>query len=55
MEELMDMLASNESPAEISDKIKEVLFSKATDRINDLRPSVANSMFGEVEEESPEE
>jgi len=45
MDELMDMIASDESPSQISDRIKEILFSKASDKIDDLRPSVADSIF----------
>jgi len=41
----MDMIASDESPSQISDRIKEILFSKASDKIDDLRPSVADSIF----------
>ena len=45
MEELLDMIAADESPSQISDKVKEILFAKSSDKINELRPSVYNSMF----------
>lgn len=52
MDELMDMIAGEESPAEISDKIKELLFTKSAEKIDEFRPAVANAMFnGETEEE----
>jgi hypothetical protein len=53
MDELMDMIVSDESPSQISDKIKDILFTKASDRIDSLRPAVASSLFNtEIEEET---
>lgn len=46
MEELMDMIISDESPSQISDKIKEILFSKSIEKIDSFKPEVANSLFG---------
>ena len=52
MDELLDMIASDESPSQISDKIKELLFTKSAEKIDEFRPVVANSMFNnETEEE----
>jgi hypothetical protein len=51
MDELMDMLATDESPSQISDKIKDLLFAKSAERIDAFRPMVANSIFGEEEVE----
>ena len=45
MEELLDMIVADESPSNISDKIKEILFTKSADKINDLKPTVAASIF----------
>jgi len=47
MEELLDMIATDESPSDISDKIKELLFAKSADRVDAFRPVAANSMFGD--------
>ena len=55
MDELMDMIVTDESPSQISDKIKDLLFSKASERIDSFKPVVASSMFGDYEEESYEE
>ena len=33
------------------DKIKDLLYTKTTERIDNLKPEVASSMFGEVEPE----
>ena len=51
MDELMDMIVTDESPSQISDKIKDLLFAKASERVNSFRPDVANSLFGEGESE----
>lgn len=42
----MNMLASDESPADISDAIKNILHAKAAERIDEVRPYVAANMFG---------
>jgi|TARA_R100001530_G_C4218435_1_gene129300 hypothetical protein len=53
--DLMDMMASDESPSGISDRIKDILFTKSADNIDDIKPSVSSSMFGQEEpEEEPE-
>ena len=51
MDDLLDMIVADESPSQISDKIKELLFTKSSSKIDDFRPTVANTMFGETEEE----
>ena len=51
MDDLMDMIASYESPSQISDKIKELLFTKAAGRVDAFRPEVANSMFDQEDQE----
>jgi hypothetical protein len=51
MDDLLDMIASDESPSNISDKIKDLLFAKASEKINEVRPAVAMSMFGQEEQE----
>ena len=51
MEEIVDLIAVDSSAAEVSDKIKDLLYTKATERIDNLEPEVASSMFGEVEPE----
>ena len=55
--ELMDMITKDESPSQISDRIKDMLFSKSAERIDEFRPEVANSIFGdqEVEDEVEDE
>ena len=47
----MDMMVSDESPSQISDKIKDLLFSKSAERVDGYRPDVASSLFGDEESE----
>lgn len=51
MDDLMDMISADESPSQISDKIKEILFAKASKNIDDFRPTVSNSMFNQEGQE----
>ena len=58
MEDVIDLIATDSSASEISDKIKDILYSKAAERVDALRPVVANSLVGgetEREEETQEE
>ena len=43
----MDMMVSDESPSQISDTIKDMLYSKTAERVDAFRPVVANSLFGD--------
>ena len=47
MEDVIDLIATDASPSDISDKMKEVLYAKAAERIDIARPYVANAMFGQ--------
>ena len=51
MDDLMDMIVSDTPPSQISDKIKDLLFTKAAEKVDEFRPAVSSSLFGEVEEE----
>ena len=51
MEELVDLIATDASPSDVSDKIKDALMAKAAARIDALRPEVASNVFDEVPEE----
>ena len=57
MEDLMDMILTDESPSQISDTIKSALFSKSAERVDAFRPDVASTMFADdaVEEDEEEE
>jgi len=54
---LIDMIVNDESPSQISDKMKELLFAKSAEKVETARPVVANSLFGdqEVEDEIDDE
>ena len=41
----MDLLVQDESPSQISDKIKDILFAKSAEKIDEFRPQVASSLF----------
>jgi hypothetical protein len=47
MEELIDLIATDGSPSDISGRIKELLHAKAADRVDSARPEVAATMFGD--------
>ena len=49
MDELMDAMATDESPSQISDKIKEILINKSAERIDAFKTDVANGVFGDVD------
>ena len=58
MDELMDMMATDESPSQISDKIKDILFTKSAERVDAFKTDVANGLFGDgvdVEDEDLED
>ena len=49
MDDLLDMIATNESPSQISDKIKDVLFKKASERVDAHKSNAINSIFNPPE------
>jgi len=51
----MDMIVTDESPSQISDKIKDLLFAKASERVDSFKPVAANSLFGDTESEEDTE
>lgn len=52
----MDMIVSDESPSQIADTIKDLLFSKSAEKIDAFKPVVANSfMDNEATEEVEDE
>lgn len=46
----MDMIISDSSASEISDKIKEVLFSKAAEKIEVVKPEISSTVFNNSDE-----
>ena len=51
----MDMIASDVSPSQISDKIKDLLFTKSAEKVDSFNPYVSNSLFGEEEVDTVED
>ena len=50
MDNVIDLIATDASAAEISDKIKEIMYAKAGERVEAIRPTVAQSMFDEPDQ-----
>ena len=59
MDELLDMIATDKSAADISDSIKDTLYAKAAEKINSQRAGIAAQMFdpsiADTEDDSAEE
>ena len=51
MDNVIDLIATDAAASDIRDKIHDVLYSKAAERIELAKPIVASSMFGESEYE----
>ena len=58
----MDMMVADASASDISDKIKEILYTKSAEKVDAVRPTVGAGLFGEEEpaaeletEEEPQE
>ena len=45
MDELMDMIAADDSASQVSDKIKDLLYAKSSQRVDEYRPAVASGVF----------
>jgi hypothetical protein len=55
MDDLLDMIVSDESPSQIADKIKEILFAKSAERVEAVRPQVSAGLFDEEDSETDDE
>ncbi len=57
MDNIIDLIATDASPHEVSDAIKSHLYAKAAERIDVARPIVASTMFSgdEVDQEQEEQ
>ena len=49
-QELMDMIIADESPSTVSDWLKDMLFAKSAERVDNFKPDVAADTFGSGEE-----
>ena len=50
MDNVIDLIATDASASEISDKMKELMYAKASERIEAIRPTVAQSMFDQPDQ-----
>lgn len=55
MEELIDLIATDGAPSDVSDKIKELLYVKAAERVDAARPEIASLMFGDADQPGEDE
>ena len=55
MEEIVNLIGSDASASDISDKIKDALYAKAAQRIDNIRPTVGASMFGDNQSSEEQE
>jgi hypothetical protein len=55
MDDLVNMIVNDESASDISDKIKELLYTKSAENLDALKPHVAAGLFGEDNESYEEE
>lgn len=52
MDNIIDLIATDSSPAEIADSIKSALFAKSAEKIDQIRPYIASSLFDSEESEN---
>ncbi len=50
----MDMMVDDASASQISDKLKDLLYTKSAERVDAFRPTAASSVFGDNEVEGDE-
>ena len=55
MEEIVNLIAADEAASDISDKIKDVLYTKAAQRVDNYKPNVSYSMFSDTEQQPSED
>jgi len=55
MDDIIDAIATDASPSEIADSLKDVIFQKAAERVEGLRPAATASIFDTEEPEIEDE
>ena len=55
MDDIIDLIATDSAASEVTDKLKDILFTKSAERIESQRPNISASMFDEPEIEVEEE
>ena len=55
MENIIDLIATDSAPADISKNIHDLLYQKASSKIENMRSAVSSQMFDSTEEETSED
>lgn len=55
MDDLLDLIATDQKASEVTDKIKDLLYTKAAERVDAAKPNMATSMFDAPEEPEVEQ
>ena len=55
MDNIIDLIATDAKPSEISDQIKDLLYTKSAEKIDAIKPNVASTIFAEPEVEAEPE
>lgn len=50
LDKLMDLLATDGTASDVSDEIKNILFTRSAEKIDAMRPEVSATMFSQQEE-----
>ena len=50
LEKLMDLLATDGTASDVSDEIKNILFTRSAEKIDVMRPQVSSNMFDQQAE-----
>ena len=51
----MNMMVADDGAAQVSDKMKDILFAKSAERVDAYKPTAADSIFGDRENEVEDE
>lgn len=54
MDKIIDLIATNSPASEISNSIKDAIFAKAAERIDAMKPMIAQTMFNDAETQEEE-
>ena len=52
MDDLLDLIATDQKASEVTDKIKDLLYTKAAERVDASKGATATAMFNPTPEES---
>ena len=55
MENIIDLIATDSAPSDISKNVHDLLYQKATSKIENMRSAIASQMFDTTEEETSED